>query len=478
MKLTPADNSIAFLAFATIVPALTFAFYYEQWWLISLPLAIALVYLGWKHPHAVLSLLWISLPLSFEFSFSEQLGTDLPDEPLMLVVSFLSLCFLIYHRRTLSFAFWRHPLFICFCCWLGWMLVATVFSETPWLSIKFLLAKSWYAGAFFIAPLIWLRNRQQLVHFLYSLFLPLFALGMISLFRHAAEGFRFASVSDVVWPYFRNHVVYAAMLMTLVPVLLLTRRQAGKKFLWDLAIGGTLIAIYFSFSRGAWLALTVGLVAYLLLRKRLLVYGYVMALLLLASLFIWLKQDNRYLQYAPDYKTTIFHPDFSEHWQATYQGKDVSTVERFYRWIAGVRMIEEKPITGFGPSSFYSTYRPYAVPAYRTWVSNNPHKSTIHNYFLLTAVEQGIPGLLLFLLLFGAILYYAERVYHTHQANWQRQLAAGIGVIVVMLGVVNFWSDLIETDKIGSLFFLSISLLLILDRERSGCSRSHVQGIS
>lgn len=477
MKLTRADNSIAFLAFATIVPALTFAFYYEQWWLIPLPLAIALVYLGWKHPIALLSLLWITLPLSFEFSFSEQLGTDLPDEPLMLAVSFLSLCSLIYHRRTLTFAYWRHPLFICFSCWLGWMLVATVFSETPWLSVKFLLAKIWYVGAFFLSPLIWLRTRQRLVLFLYCLFLPLFILGMISLVRHAAAGFRFASVSEVVWPYFRNHVVYAAMLMTLVPVLLLTRRQVRQKMLWNLAILLTITAIYFSFSRGAWLALLVGGCAFLLLKKRLLIYGYLMFLLLCLSAFIWLKQEDRYLQYAPDYRTTIFHPEFSEHWQATYQGKDVSTVERFYRWIAGVRMIGERPIAGFGPSSFYSTYRSYTVPAYRTWVSNNPQKSTIHNYFLLTAVEQGIPGLLLFLLLVGAVLYYAERIYHSGRAVWQRQMAAGIGVVAVMLGVVNFWSDLIETDKIGSLFFLSISILLILEEGGSGNSRSHIERI-
>jgi O-antigen ligase len=138
-------------------------------------------------------------------------------------------------------------------------------------------------------------------------------------------------------------------------------------------------------------------------------------------------------------------------------------VERFYRWIAGVRMVEEKPLIGFGPSSFYTRYRQYTVPAYKTWVSNNPDRSTVHNYFLLTAVEQGIPGLIIFLILFGALLFYAEKLYHRNRDRWRGQLAAGIAVIVVMLGVVNFWSDLIETDKIGSLFFLSIALLLILD---------------
>jgi len=477
MNLARTNNSVVLLALAVLVPALAIAIYSEHWWLVTLPIAIGLGFFSWKHPVVLLSLLWITLPVSFEYSFSDQLGTDLPDEPLMLGITVLAFCCLVYQNRVFPSLYWKHPLLICFMCWLGWMFVPILLSETPLRSLKFLLAKTWYVGAFFLAPLIWLRSRERLIHFLYCLFIPLFVLALITLVRHAGEGFSFSSVSEVVQPYFRNHVVYSAMLMTLLPVLLLVRQQANRKWGWNLAIALVCGALYFSFARGAWLALIVGLIAYLLLRIRLLLYGYVMVLLLLISVFIWLKQDNRYLQYAPDYKTTIFHPEFSEHWQATYQGKDVSTVERFYRWIAGFRMIEEKPIAGFGPASFYSTYRPYTVPAYRTWVSNNPHKSTIHNYFLLTAVEQGIPGLLLFLLLFGAILYYAERIYHTHQANWKRQMAAGIGVIVVMLGVVNFWSDLIETDKIGSLFFLSISLLLILDRERSGRSRTHIERI-
>ena len=141
-------------------------------------------------------------------------------------------------------------------------------------------------------------------------------------------------------------------------------------------------------------------------------------------------------------------------------------------------MVADRPLTGFGPATFYSTYRTYTIPAYKTWVSNNPDRSTVHNYFLLMAVEQGVPGLLLFLLLFGAILYYAERLYHREKDVWCRSLAAGIGIVAVMLGIVNFWSDLIETDKIGSLFFLSIAVLLILDRRPSLRSAANVERIA
>lgn len=448
---------------ATIVAAGLAVALFNSWWPLLAPIGILIGIWGWHNPSVLFYLLLISLSLSVEFSFSDQLGTDLPDEPLMLAVSVLSVLYLVYRFTPFRSRLWHHPLLICLLAWIGWMTITTMVSTTPWISFKFLLAKSWYIGAFLLAPLIWLRDQQSIRRALYSLFVPLFLLALLSVIRHAFEGFSFITSSAVVQPYFRNHVVYSAMLVTLVPVLFFSRRFTQKKQLWDAAMILVLVALFFSYARGAWLALFVGIGAYLLLRNRLLVYGYAVVLLLSLLTIVWLKQGDRYLQFAPDYRTTIFHSDFQDHWRATYQGKDVSSVERFYRWIAGVRMVEEKPLIGFGPSSFYTRYRQYTVPAYKTWVSNNPDRSTVHNYFLLTAVEQGIPGLIIFLILFGALLFYAEKLYHRNRAIWIGQLAAGIAVIVVMLGVVNFWSDLIETDKIGSLFFLSIALLLILD---------------
>lgn len=463
MILSWKNDWVRWLFTATIVAVGLAIALFESWWPLLAPIGILVGIWGWHNPSVLFYLLLISIPLSVEFSFSDQLGTDLPDEPLMLAVSVLSVLYLVYRLTPFRSRLWHHPLLISLLAWIGWMTITTMVSTTPWISFKFLLAKSWYIGAFLLAPLIWLRDRKSIRRALYCLFVPLFLLALLSVIRHAFEGFSFISSSAVVQPYFRNHVVYSAMLVTLVPVLYFSRRFTQKKQLWDAAMILVLVALFFSYARGAWLALFVGVGAYLLLRNRLLVYGYAVILLLSLLTIVWLKQGDRYLQFAPDYRTTIFHSDFQDHWRATYQGKDVSSVERFYRWIAGVRMVEEKPLIGFGPSSFYTRYRQYTVPAYKTWVSNNPDRSTVHNYFLLTAVEQGIPGLIIFLILFGALLFYAEKLYHRNRAIWIGQLAAGIAVVAVMLGVVNFWSDLIETDKIGSLFFLSIALLLILD---------------
>lgn len=473
------NHTIGFIIAASVLaPAILASAYFDQWWICGASVVCIAGIWGWDHPRACLTLLWISLPLSVEFSFSDRLGTDLPDEPLMIGVSLLAFFHLVYHRRMIFVQLMLHPLMLLFLFWLGWMTIAAGLSTTPWLSFKFMLAKSWYTGAFLIAPLIWIRDRADIQRMVRYLFIPLIGVGMLTLLRHAFHGFSFRTASEVVQPFFRNHVVYSAMLVTAVPVLYFYRKHHSLNWRGNMLLLIVLAALFFSYARGAWLALFVGAIAYLLLRNRLLLYGYVMAVLLLIVGLVWLKSDDRYLNYAPDYRTTIFHPEFADHWEATYAGKDVSTVERFYRWIAGVRMVADRPLTGFGPATFYTSYRSYAIPAYRTWVSDNPDRSTVHNYFLLTAVEQGVPGLLIFLFLFGAILFYAERIYHRATDDWVRSMAAGIGIVVVMLGVVNFWSDLIETDKIGPLFFLSIALLLLLDRRSSSLGATDVECIA
>ncbi len=126
-------------------------------------------------------------------------------------------------------------------------------------------------------------------------------------------------------------------------------------------------------------------------------------------------------------------------------------------------MIKDNWLTGYGPNTFYANYKPYTVPAYKTWVSDNKDRSTVHNYFLLTVIEQGIPGLFFLLLLIGTLFYYTQHLYHRVKDHLYKVTAITTGAILTMLMVVNFLSDLIETDKVGSLFFLCIAVLVVVD---------------
>lgn len=442
------------------------AVYKDIYLLAAAPFLLLLLYAGWQHKEIVFLLLLVSLPFSAEYSFSSSLGTDIPDEPLMLLTTFCFFAYWVYKPATLSGKYYQHPLLIIMCMLLLWTMITVIFSTDKIVSLKYLLAKGWYLGAFILAPLIIFQQKRWFISAVATLTAAMLIVTLISLYRHFVLGFSFAGINEALSPFFRNHVNYSAMLVCFVPVLIAMYQLVKKNNLRLLVAGSILVvltALFFSYARGAWLALAAGLFTYWLIQKKLAVFTFMAAIMLALFSLFWLKSNDRYLLYAHDYKTTIFHENFKEHLVATYKLKDVSTAERFYRWIAGVRMIKDKWITGYGPNNFYANYKPYAVPAYKTWVSDNKDRSTVHNYFLLTVIEQGIPGLVLLLLLVAALFYYAQYLYHRVRDKFYRLTAITIGAILSMLMVVNFLSDLLETDKAGSLFFLCIAGLIVTD---------------
>jgi O-antigen ligase len=457
----------------------------ESYFLFATPFVLLLFYTGWHYREFIFLLLLFSLPFSFEYSFSSSLGTDVPDELLMLLVTILFLLWWFYKPSLLPLFVIQHPVLLFLILLFTWTGIAVLFSSDQLISLKYLLAKGWYAGAFVLAPLILFRQKKNLYKALITLTVALLIVMFIVLIRHSTFGFSFATVNDAVYPFFRNHVNYSAMLVCLLPLLsgyyMLTKNRTLKNVLMFLVLI-VLAALFFSYARGAWAAVFAGAATYWLIKKKLMVYAYLAGILIIIAALFWIKSEDRYLYYAHDYKTTIFHKDFGEHLIATYKLKDVSTAERFYRWIAGVRMIKDNWLTGYGPNTFYSQYKPYAVPAYKTWVSDNKDRSTVHNYFLLTAIEQGIPGLFFLLLLIGSMFYYAQHLYYRVKDTFYQTIAIMSGVVLAMVVVVNFLSDLVETDKIGSIFFLTLSLLVITDINTRHLEKSDsspdIQGIS
>ncbi len=449
----------------------------DAWYIMVIPFGVLLLYAGWANRSLVFYVLLFSLPLSFEYNFSASLGTDIPDELLMLLTSGLYVLYTIYNRNALNREMKTHPLiFLLFilCCW---MLVTVLFSTHPLISGKYGLAKTWYLGAFVLAPLLVLTNKQSLLTAAKLLTGSMLLITLIALVRHSPSGFSFATVNEAVSPFFRNHVNYSAMLVCMIPVwIAFYSLSKNKTHRWWIAlvILLSMTALFFSYARGAWLALLVAGFAFVLIKKRKLVSAYILFILLAVAAVFWLRNDNNYLRFAHNYQQTVFHKDFGEHLVATYKLKDVSTAERFYRWIAGVRMISDQPLTGFGPNTFYENYKPYGVPAFKTWVSDNPEHSTVHNYFLLTGIEQGYPGLLFFLLLLGAMLWYAQHLWHRVRDAFYKTTAMVTGVVLVMIITVNCLSDLIETDKVGSLFFLCLTVLVAVDLH----TRKEQQGIA
>ena len=453
---------------ALFIFALIAALLLDNFWWMILPFFWLLAPLAFDalvhKTSSLFYLLLFFLPLSTEFNFTPSLGLDLPDELLLISLTAIVFLLIIYKPSVFPLPVLKHPLFFILMLHIFWIFISCLVSTSPLLSLKFLAAKIWYVVPFVLIPLMLNPGIKQFKTIAYLLLLPMLFVVLQSLARHAIHNFSFEGVKETLSPFFRNHVTYSAMLVCLIPVLAAARKNLNqqKKFLGNICLFIAFAGVVFAYSRGAWLALLVGLIAAFIFHYRLLKPVLLVLISVLVIAGIWLGSNKNYLRFAHDYNTTIFHQNIGEHLQASVKLKDVSNAERFYRWVAATNMIAEKPITGFGPNTFYPTYKSYTEKPFKTWVSDNPEHSTVHNYFLLIFIEQGLPGLLLFSFLLIGMLFNCQRLYHSFKTFFYKKTALVIGVVLTMIAFLLCSSDLLETDKIGSLFWLSLGLIFVL----------------
>jgi O-antigen ligase len=128
-------------------------------------------------------------------------------------------------------------------------------------------------------------------------------------------------------------------------------------------------------------------------------------------------------------------------------------------------MSVDRPLTGYGPHAFYFYYKPYAVTSFRTYVSRNLEHSTTHNYFLLMLVEQGWPAMILYAALILVFFAVAQKTYYRFKDKFYKQCTMGITLLFAAGFINNFFSELLETHKVGALFYLAIGILVVLDQK-------------
>jgi O-antigen ligase len=454
-----------FYVFSAIALACAFlSIYFEEYLLMLIPAAILFLYLSINDFRFIYFLLIAMIPLSTEVALPGGFATDFPTEPLIAGLMLLFLGFILAKPDLFDKEFLKSPVIFLLIIHYCWILISTIYSSNPIVSLKFTLAKTWYIITFVFLTSMIIKNIFDFRIAFWCLLIPLLLTASYTLIRHARDGFTFESVNVQMLPFFRNHVNYACTLAEIIPFLVLfigwyKKKTFARRFL-IFSFLLLMVAIYFAYTRSAWLSLLAAVVIYFVIRLRLLKWLLGAGLVLMSGFFIYMASDNNYLNYEPDFEHTIYHPELEDHLLSTFEGEDVSSAERVYRWVAGVRMWLSKPWTGYGPGNFYNFYRPYTVTGFQTYVSANPEKSSIHNYFLLLLTEQGIFGLLIFGALTIVLLLTGENIYHRTIPKQEKRYVMAIVLCLVIIYVNTFLSDLIETDKIGSLYFICIALLI------------------
>lgn len=429
-----------------------------------------LLLVNWKTAYM---LFLFTIPISIDYQISGSLSTSLPDEPLMWVFMFMfPFIFLqdpkVLGRRT----WWKDPIVTVITLQFVWMIVAVIFSHELLLSLKFMAAKTWFLISFFVLPYYVFRQKKDFRRAFLLFLVPLVITMVIILIRHAARGFQFYRVEQAIGDLYYNHVDYSAVISIFFPLLLVAvpmTRSYRNPFITITLIGLIIFfipAIYLTFARAAVVAVIFAIGVAIAIRLKL--ANLIMPAMIgfIALVIIIMAKDNRYINFRPNFEKTYMHKSFSEHIVATFRGEDMSSMERLYRWIAAMRMSQDEPVKGWGPNAFYYYYKPYAVSSFKTYVSRNVERSTTHNYFLYMLVEQGWPAMILYAVLIMVALAQAQKTYYRFKDRFYKNCTLGVAMMVGSGFINNFFSELLETHKVGSLFYISLALLVVL-RQKS-----------
>lgn len=447
------------------------AFYFNQKVFFAIPALIPVVYIAITDFKKIYFALLFLLPLSFEFQVTESLGTDLPTEPLMVGLMLALLLYLIKNSKKIDFGFFKNPIMLMLGIHLFWIFLTSFTSLIPLHSFKFLLAKIWYIFAFVFATAIFIKNIEDLKKLFWTIFIPLTFTVVWTMIRHSFSSFHFDEINPALVPFYRNHVVYANLLSIFLPFIFLARTwypaASSKRRILNLSILIHLAAIYFSYTRASYIAVIAIAITYFIIHFKAVKLAIASSIIAVVFIFSFITTENYYLKYQPSVKT-VSHHELSDIIDATLKGTDVSSMERIYRWIAAIHMANDRPITGFGPNGFVPNYKNYTVFVFETWISDNEERSGVHNYFLMTLVEQGILGLLFFVGLLVAFFTFGEKLFHKLENKELKN--ASLAVILSMIAIVVslIFSDMIEVDKTGSFFFINIALLILISRAFKG----------
>lgn len=417
---------------------------------------------------------WIflfTIPASIQINFAgDTMSITLPDQPLMW--SFLLMFLLIWASNPYIIPkwWWRDPLVLVVTLQFLWTIVAVVCSKMIFFSLKFLLAKTWLLVCFFILPIWIFREKKDFIKGFVLLLIPMLITVLVILVHHAMLGFRFDMVQKSMSGLYYNHVDYSTVISMFFPLLLIAVPLTKGRHIF---IRGGLIVIIllfiagiaFAYARAAVIGVVFAVVIGIAMRMRLVNFVMPAFYGLIILLVSYMVQNNKYIDFRPDYNNTYMHKNFTDHVISTFRGKDMSSMERLYRWIAAIRMSKDRPLTGYGPRAFYYNYKPYAVTSFRTYVSRNPEQSTTHNYFLYMLVEQGWPAMILYAILMVLIFAKAQKIYHRFKDRFYRHVTIGLAMTIAVGFINNFFSELIETHKVAALFFIPLVLLVILDRK-------------
>ncbi len=407
-------------------------------------------------------------PLSVNFYFSGlKLGFNFPSEPIMvglMILFFLKLIIEGFPDRRII----KHPITLAISFILVWTFVTTLTSQLIFVSTKAFLAKLWFIIVFYFLIIYLFKNISNIKRFIWAYVFGFTIVIIYTWFQHAEYDFSQIKSYNVMMPFFPDHTLYGAMIAFFVFILAAFSFSSSINFSFQLKLYSFLfflifcVALFLSYSRGAWIGTVAAIAFYLLLVFRIKFHQLLIGIFLFGIVLL-IKKDEIYVKLkSSEVQTT---EKVSTHIESiTNISSDVSNLERINRWNSALGMFKEKPFFGYGPGSYSFFYTRFQRLDQITDISSNfGDAGNGHSEYLMPLSESGFLGLVSFIILVLTVIYTGMKVHYSAKNNEIKYINLGalLGLVSYFVhGFINNFSDL---DKGAVPLWAFIAIICILD---------------
>ncbi len=445
-------------------------FIYNEFFLFSIfPLVLLLIAAAFLSLDKLILALVFMVPLSVPLSeLVKDLPIDmfLPTEPLLAGILLIFVIKLIF-QGGFDKKIATHPVSFAIYFYLFWMLIATITSTMPLVSLKFFISKLWFLATFYFLATQLFRQKKNARRYIFYYVLALVIVVGYAMFRHLKFGIFDEKIAH--WsanPFYKDHTSYGALLAFYIPPMvglsLYKEYSTRKRYFFTLLTIILFVGLIFSYSRAAWVSLLGAFGVWMLIKLKI-KFWMIFAGSLFVGIFLILFGHSimRSLESNKQDSST----DLAEHVQSISNvSTDASNLERLNRWNCAIRMFMEKPIFGWGPGTYMFHYAPFQISHEKTIISTNQgDMGNAHSEYLGPLSEQGVLGTLSFLAIIIATIITGIRA--VRNAADKEMVMLGMAAIVGLFtyylhGILN---NFLDTDKASAPFWGFTALLVAID---------------
>ena len=431
----------------------------------ALPAVLGILLLYIFSLDKVMMLISFLVPLSVVLEEFEQLAVSLPAEPLLAGVLILFIAKLLNdgkYDRNIA----HHPVSIVIYCMFVWMLVTTITSQMPVVSIKFIVARLWFViPSFFLCALLFKKPRR-IDWFIWLYIASLCIVVVYTTLNHAKHGFDGDSAHWVMSPFYNDHTAYGAALaiylILAITYACLPGLKAGRRILILGVVALLSVAMVLSSCRAAWISLVAALGVLICVLLKIKFRWILTAVVVLVGLFFAFQTQ---IIDALEHNSQDASGDVVENIQSiTNISTDASNLERINRWQSAFRLFSERPVFGWGPGTYQFVYAPYQMSKEKTIISTNAGDGgNAHSEYIGPLAEQGFMGTILVLALVITVVYTGLKAYARAQNKKAKILTLGTTLAFFSYFIHGFLNNFLDTDKLAVPVWSCAALIVVLD---------------